>query len=140
MTGRAFAALRELPREKKEELFSAAVARTLKGQLSFEYFARPQFEATVARLDIDFAKEVRPTADLLWSRLRKDHLLAIAAGTLGGKWAQDRSKYRKADLAMAMEKTFEVCADGVVPVGLDAEQHAAAMAWTVPGVRPLRGR
>ena len=132
-----FAALRELPREKKEELFAAAVARTLKGQLSFEYFARPQFEATVARLDIDFAKEMRPTADLLWSRLRKDHLLAIAAGTLGGKWAQDRSKYRKADLAMAMEKTFEVCADGVVPVGLDAEQHAAAMAWTIPGFAPF---
>ena len=135
--GARFAALRELPREKKEELFAAAVARTLKGQLSFEYFARPQFEATVARLDIDFAKEVRPTADLLWSRLRKDHLLAIAAGTLGGKWAQDRSKYRKADLAMAMEKTFEACADGVVPVGLDADQHAAAMAWTVPGFAPF---
>ena len=135
--GARFAALRELPREKKEELFAAAVARTLKGQLSFEYFARPQFEATVARLDIDFAKEVRPTADLLWSRLRKDHLLAIAAGTLGGKWAQDRSKYRKADLAMAMEKTFEVCADGVVPVGLDADQHAAAMAWTIPGFAPF---
>ena len=135
--GARFAALRELPREKKEELFAAAVARTLKGQLSFEYFARPQFEATVARLDIDFAKEVRPTADLLWSRLRKDHLLAIAAGTLGGKWAQDRSKYRKADLAMAMEKTFEVCADGVVPVSLDADQHAAAMAWTIPGFAPF---
>ena len=135
--GAKFAALRELPMEKKKELFAAAVARTLKGQLSFEYFARPQFEATVARLDIDFAKEVRPTADLLWSRLRKDHLLAIAAGTLGGKWAQDRSKYRKADLAMAMEKTFEACADGVVPVGLDAEQHAAAMAWTIPGFAPF---
>ena len=135
--GARFAAFRELSMEKKKELFAAAVARTLKGQLSFEYFARPQFEATVARLDIDFAKEMRPTADLLWSRLRKDHLLAIAAGTLGGKWAQDRSKYRKADLAMAMEKTFEVCADGVVPVGLDAEQHAAAMAWTVPGFAPF---
>ena len=137
--GARFAALRELPREKKEELFAAAVARTLKGQLSFEYFARPQFEATVARLDIDFAKEVRPTADLLWSRLRKDHLLAIAAGTLGGKWAQDRSKYRKADLAMAMEKTFEACADGVVPVSLDADQHAAAMAWSIPGFQAFSG-
>jgi len=38
---------------------------------------------------------------------------------------------------MAMEKTFEVCADGVVPVGLDAEQHAAAMAWTIPGFAPF---
>ncbi|MDE0095039.1 MAG: hypothetical protein OXS40_01470, partial [Gammaproteobacteria bacterium] len=26
---------------------------------------------------------------------------------------------------------------GVVPVGLDAEQHAAAMAWTVPGFAPF---
>ena len=45
-------------------------------------------------VDIDFAKEVRPNADLLWSRLRKNHLLAIAGDTLGSKWAQDRAKFR----------------------------------------------
>ena len=51
-----FAALRALPRADKEKLFAAAVARTVKGQLAFEHDARPELEATVARLDIDFAK------------------------------------------------------------------------------------
>ena len=64
-----FTALRELPRADKEKLFAAAVARTVKGQLAFEHGARPELEATVARLDIDFAKHVRPTADMLWSRI-----------------------------------------------------------------------
>ena len=46
-----FAALRELPRADKEKLFAAAVARTVKGQLTFEHGARAELEATVARLD-----------------------------------------------------------------------------------------
>ena len=66
-----FAALRALPRADKEKLFAAAVARTVKGQLAFEHDARPELEATVARLGIDFAKHVRPTAGMLWSRIRK---------------------------------------------------------------------
>ena len=135
--GARFAALSKLPRDKKEKLFAAAVARTVRGQLSFEYYARPELEATVARLDIDFAKEVRPTADLLWSRLRKDHLLAIAGKTLGGTWAQDRSKYRKADLAMAMEKAFSNSTDGEAPAGVTPAQHAAALAWSMPGFAPF---
>ncbi len=133
--GARFAALRELPREKKEALFAAAVARTVRGQLSFEPNARPELEATVARLDIDFAKEVRPTAGLLWTRLRKDHLLAIAGETLGGKWARDRAKFRKTDLAAAMGKAFSDSGDGGSSAGLTAAQHEAAMAWTMPGFR-----
>ena len=65
--GAAFAALRALPRTDKQALFAAALARTLSGQLAFEPAARPELEATVARLDIDFAAHVRPTAALFWS-------------------------------------------------------------------------
>ena len=71
----AFAELRALPERDKRTLFASCVARTLKGQLAFEPKARPEVEATVARLDIDFAAAVRGnrdqvwTADLLWSRL-----------------------------------------------------------------------
>ncbi len=137
--GARFAAFRKLSREKKEALFAAAVARTVKGQLSFEYGNRPELEATVARLDIDFAREVRPTADMLWSRLRKDQLLAIAGETLGGTWAQDRSKYRKADLAAAMEKAFSESDDGGASAGLTAAQHAAALGWTMPGFQAFSG-
>ena len=125
-----FAALRALPRADKEKLFAAAVARTVKGQLAFEHDARPELEATVARLDIDFAKHVRPTADMLWSRIRKDRILDIARQTLGAAWASARSKYKKAGLAKAMEEAF---AAGTPPVGIGATAHAAALAWTMPG-------
>ena len=125
-----FAALRALPRADKERLFAAAVARTVRGQLAFEHGARPELEATVARLDIDFAKHVRPTAGLFWSRIRKDRILEIARETLGAEWASSRSKHRKVDLARSMEEAF---AARKPPVGIGAKAHAAALAWTPPG-------
>ena len=125
-----FEALRNLPRPDKERLFAAAVARTVKGQLAFEHDARPELESTVARLGIEFAKHVRPTADMVWSRLRKDRILSIARQTLGPAWAAARAKYKKADLARAMEEAF---AAGKPPVGIGADEHAAALAWAPPG-------
>ena len=125
-----FAALRALPRADKEKLFAAAVARTVKGQLAFEHGARPELEATVARLDIDFASRVRPTAAMLWSRINKSRILDVARQTIGTAWASTRSKYKKADLASAMETAF---AAGPTPVGLGATAHAAALAWSMPG-------
>ena len=125
-----FAALQALPRADKERLFAAAVARTVKGQLAFEHDARPELEATVARLGIDFAKHVRPTAEMLWSRITKSRILDVARKTFGAAWAAARSKYKKPDLAKAMEDAF---AAGPPPVGLGASAHAAALAWTMPG-------
>ena len=129
----AFSAMRMLPEAEKKALFAAAVARTLKGQLAFEPDARPEFEATVARLDIDFAKHVRPSADMFWSRITKDRILAVARATLGPVWASARAKYKKADLALAMEEAF--AADP--PEGLKEKAHAAALAWTPPGFAPF---
>ncbi len=131
-----FDALKNLPRADKEKLFAAAVARTLKGQLAFEHGARPEFEATVARLGIDFAQQVRPGADVYWSRLRKDRMLAVAREVFGPAWAQARAKYNKPDLAAAMEEGF---AAGPRPVGVDAKTHAAALVWALPGFRPFDG-
>ncbi len=131
--GESFAAMRALSVEEKQALFAAAVARTLKGQLAFEPDARPELEATVARLDIDFAKHVRPGAAMFWSRIRKDRILAIARATLGPVWASARAKYKKADLAHAMEEAF--AADP--PAGLNQRTHAAALAWTPPGFAPF---
>ena len=131
--GAAFAAMRVLSLEEKQALFAAAVARALKGQLAFEPDARPEIEATVARLDIDFAKHVRPAAAMFWSRIRKDRILAIARATLGPVWASARAKYKKADLARAMEEAF--AADP--PAGLKPRAHAAALAWTPPGFAPF---
>ena len=119
-----------LPQGEKQALFAACVARTVKGQLAFEPQARPELEATVARLDIDFARHVRPTADMLWSRIAKGRILDIARSVLSPAWASARSKNKKPDLAKAMEEAF---AAGDPPLGLNADMHAAALAWVPPG-------
>ena len=128
--GESFAALRALPEADKQALFAASVARTVKGQLAFEPHARPELEATIARLDIDFAGQVRPTADMLWSRINKGRILDIARKTLGAAWASARAKNKKPALAKAMEEAF---AAGSPPLGITADAHAAALAWTPPG-------
>ena len=136
--GESFAALRALPEADKQALFAAAVARTLKGQLAFEPRACLEFEATVARLGIDFARHVRPTADMLWSRINKSRILEIARATFGPVWASAQSKSKKPALAKAMERAF---AAGDPPVGLDAAAHGAALAWIPPGFAAFdRGR
>ena len=130
--GESFEALRALPQADKQALFAACVARTVKGQLAFEPQARPELEATVARLDIDFAGHVRPTAAMLWSRIPKARLLDIARVVIGASWAAMRAKSRKPVIAEAMEAAF---AAGPLPMGLSAPMHAAALAWTPPGFR-----
>ena len=128
--GESFAALRALPVVEKQALFAACVARTVNPQLAFEPQARPELEATVARLDIDFATHVRPTAGMLWSRITKSRILDIARTVFGIAWASARAKSRKPVLAEAMETAF---AAGDRPVSLSAGMHAAALVWTPPG-------
>ncbi len=130
--GEAFAALRALPQADKQRLFAASVARTVKGQLAFEPQARPELEATIARLDIDFAGQVRPTANMLWSRINKGRILDVARETLGPAWASARAKSKKPAIAKAMEEAF---AAGSPPLGVTADAHAAALAWTPPGFK-----
>ena len=102
----SFAALRALPEADKQRLFAACAARTVNGQLAFEADARPELEATVARLDIEFATHVRPTAEMFWSRVRKDRMLSVAREVLGVEWAHAHRKDKKATLAAAMETAF----------------------------------
>ncbi len=125
-----------LPEDDKKMLFATAIARTLKGQLAFEHDALPEFEATVARLDIDFAGKVRPTANMFWSRINKSQLLEIARNTLGADWANTHAKQKKTELATAMEKAF---AAGDTPLGVNAEGHAAALGWAPPGFDAFDG-
>ena len=127
----SFAALRALAPKDKKRLFAACVARTLKGQLAFEANARPETEATVARLDIEFAEHVRPGAEFFWSRVRKDRMLKVARETLGLEWAHTHRKDKKAALATAMETAF--AAGDAVPLGVPKEGRAAALAWVPPG-------
>ena len=127
----SFAALRALSPGDKKRLFAACVARTLNGQLAFEANARPETEATVARLDIDFAEHVRPGAEMFWSRVRKDRMLKVARETLGLEWAHTHRKDKKTTLATAMETAF--AAGNAVPLGVTKEGRAAALAWVPPG-------
>ena len=135
----AFALMRALPERKKRSLFASCIARTLKPQLAFEPSARPEVEATVARLDFDFAKVVganlKPVwnAALVWMRIPKARIFDVARATLGDAWAAARSKLRKAELAEAMEAAFDPRAEA--PGDVTPEGRAAALAWTPPGFR-----
>ena len=129
--GKAFEALRALPVERKQALFAAIVARTVKGQLSFEHDAHPELEATVARLDIDFASRVRVSAEMFWSRITKSKLLEIGRAVLGADWAAAHGKEKKAVLAAAMERAFGASDD--LPPSVTPEGRAAALAWVPPG-------
>ena len=131
--GEAFQALRDLHGEAKQSLFAACVARTVKGQLAFEPSARPELEATVARLDIDFANMYRPDAELFWSRLNKARILEIASRILGPEWAAARAKSKKTQIVSSIARAF--ADDDGQASHLPAVTRAAALAWTPPGFR-----
>ena len=128
---KSFAALTALAQPAKQQLFAACIARACNGQLAFEHGARPELEATAARLDIDFAASTRPNAALFWSRITKAHILAIAREYLGDAWAHQHATFKKGDLAEAMENAF-----AATPEGIPAEATDAARAWVHPGFRP----
>ena len=130
--GDAFAKLRALSESAKQRLFASCVARTVIGQLAFEPSVRPELEAAIARLDIDFAERFRPSADLFWSRITKARILEIARAALGPAWAQAHAKSRKPELAKAMERAFAVGES--VPCGITSLARTKALAWTPPGI------
>ena len=134
----AFTVLRALPEADKQALFAACVARTLKGQLAFEHGARPEFEATVARLGIVFATQVRPTAELFWSRITKGRMLGVARATLGAAWAQARAKLKKTELSTVMEEAF--AGEDAAAAGVPAEAREPARFWVMPGFQAYDNR
>ena len=129
-----FAAFSALPLKERKRLFAAAVARTLKPQLSFDYGAHPETEATVARLGIGFAKTWRPDVELYWNRMRKGEMLGIARRVLGAEWAAAHAKDKKAELAAAMGAAFGAGDDAG---DLARETRKAALAWTPNGFGPF---
>ena len=133
--GDAFRMLRDLPADRKQALFAACVARTVQGQLAFEPSARPELEATAARLDIDFPSQYRPDADIFWNRLTKAKLLEVAANVLGPDWAAARAKSKKAVLVSSMARAFG--ADEEQASHISAVFRAAALKWTPPGFEPF---
>ena len=100
-----WAAFNALTDAERQELFTMAVAQTMKPQLTFDDEARPEVEALADELGIEW-HHTRPTADLLFQRIPKGQLLAIARERLGVEWAKENAKLRKPELADAMEKAF----------------------------------
>ena len=130
--GKRFVAFIELPPEDRRRLFTAAVAGALNPQLSFDHEARPEVEATVARLEIPFAAIWRPDTERFWSRMRKGEMLDIARRTLGPEWTEAHAKDKKNELAEAMGAAFgrEGAAE---TLGLTPDARAAALSWTPAG-------
>ena len=130
--GKRFVAFIELPAEDRRRLFTAAVAGALNPQLSFDHEARPEVEATVARLEIPFAAIWRPDTERFWSKMRKGEMLDIARRTLGTEWTEAHAKDKKHELAEAMGTTFgrEGAAE---TLGLTPDARAAALSWTPTG-------
>ncbi len=130
--GKRFVAFIELPLEDRRRLFTAAVAAALNPQLSFDHQARPEVEATVARLEIPFAAIWRPETERFWSRMRKGEMLDIARRTLGAEWTEAHAKDKKNELAEAMGAAFgrEGAAE---TLGLTPAARAAALSWTPAG-------
>ena len=127
----AFQALCDLSDEQKQSLFASCVARTVNGQLAFEPSVRPELEATVARLDMDFAGFYRPDAEIFWNRLTKARILEIAGSVLGLDWAAARTKLKKPELVSAVSRAF---AHDPEPASyLPADARAKALKWTPPG-------
>ena len=132
--GRRFIAFTELPLGDRQRLFAAATARALNKQLSFDHGSHPEFEATVARLEIPFEAIWRPGLERFWSRMRKGEMLAVARRTLGPEWAAAHDKDKKDELAAAMAGAFGPDGEAET-LGLSAAARAAALGWTPSGFR-----
>lgn len=129
--GVAFEQMRSLSEQEKQALFAACVSATYTGQLTIDTSARPEVEAVIEELGIDFATGFRPTVDNFWGRLTKSRMLTIAEETLGAEWADSHAGDKKAALAQAMEDAF---AEGdELPEGVTPEGRKAALAWTPAG-------
>ena len=106
-----FQELRRLPATAKKELFAAAVARLLTGQLSYEDLGggrEATFEATVARLQ-GFGKaalDLEWPAELFWSRLTKATIFETAGEVLGDDWVAEHKALKKGELAEAAASAF----------------------------------
>ena len=128
----AFAAMCALPHEEKEALLAYCVAQTV------EHHRRAPCEAVGTRLGVRVERFWRPTADSYWSKVRKDHCLAVARDVLDEQWAADHGGDKKGVLTKAMHTVF-VEGRGI-SVAKDA--IARAMAWLPEGMgfAELEGR
>ena len=129
----AFQTLRKLPKQRKQHLFAAIIALSLKGQLSGEHLVTNHMELVAASLNIDWAAMFRPTADAFWKHRNKAQIMETAAAVLGNEWVAAHEKDKKAALVKAMENAFATDDDREGQTGLTETARQAALTWTPPG-------
>ena len=132
-----FDAFRALPDAEKHDLFARAVSAALHNQTANQHRPVPIGERVVELLDIDFARDVRPTEKYFWKRLTRARMLEIAEAVVGTEWAKARRNHKKGQLAADMAAVF-----GDDPQGraaLDAEARERVEQWTMPGFRAWDG-
>lgn len=103
---KAFQALCAKSKAEKQALFAYVVALGLNGGLNHDGKGNPILEAVGKRLNIDVAKDWRPTADNFWGRITKTHSLALSSQVLGAEWALAHSKDKKSVIAARLENIY----------------------------------
>lgn len=127
-----FHLLSKMPDEEKQAIFAWCTAYALKQQLSNDTSITGAIEAIGTRLNVDVAACWRPDAAGYWGRVKKDHALETAKALIGDTWADERSGFRKADLAKAMEQAFSEAPSEAA--GLAADVSAKTARWLPDGM------
>lgn len=127
-----FNQLSQLPEDDKHAIFAWCTAYGLKQQLSNDHSINAVVETMGERLDIDVAACWRPDAASYWGRVKKDHALDTAKVLVGEDWADERSGFRKTDLAKSMEQAFS--ANPTETGGVSADIATSTSRWLPDGM------
>ena len=128
--GEKFRAFRALDSEMKARILAACVGSTLDAQLADNKPDRESFmEAVAAEVIADIRTVWRPTVDNYWSRVTRDHMLALLKAFGLVAEAEEHRTVKKATLAKYMESLF------AQPFAtLTEEQRIVVETWTPPGM------
>ena len=129
----AFDTLLARPAKERDALLGRCVAAMLIGQTAFEPTAHGSIERCVELLKINYAAEIRPTAEGFWNRRTKGDMIAIAREVLGDEWADTRENDKKGEIGTAMGRAFGV-EDHPDNAAIPAGRRQQATEWCIPGL------
>ena len=127
-----FRAFLALPTASRQEIFAYVTAKIMRPQLAFQVKATDAYEATAARMGINFASHIRPSADMFWKRVTRDRMMKTAETILGLEWTAVHENMKKEDLANAIASAFQ----GNDPT-INDQSRANALRWSIPGFEPF---
>ena len=127
--GERFRAFRELDDAAKTAIMAFCVAGTVDPHLADNKPGRESFmEAVASDAIADIRASWKPTADNYWSRVTRDHMLALLKSFDMAQEAEAQKNVQKGTLAKYMEALF------ANPFATLSEAHRVAVeSWTPPG-------